>query len=80
MRTLVLALAATGLMIPAAVAGPFSPRPGLALDTAFALIQGRSCTACRRDCARQRDYCYGSGCQPEFVACMRFCWEEFCRR
>jgi len=45
-------------------------------------VQGYQCRACRRLCARDRNYCYDSPgrCQRTFIRCMRICWYDYCRR
>lgn len=81
-RTLLAALAlmATPFVTAnAASVGPMSMAPGV--QSPVIQVQGWSCRACRRDCSRERAYCgYGDRCQARFVACMRACWEDYCRR
>lgn len=63
----------------AASVGPMSLAPGA--QSSVIQVQGRSCRACRSDCSRARAYCgYSDRCQARFVACMRGCWEDYCRR
>ena len=69
----VLPVAATGT-------GLFSARPG-ADRGPITPVQGYGCRACRRLCARDREYCDDSPrrCQRTFIRCMRICWEDYCR-
>lgn len=62
------------------LAPPMSRIPGLAAKS-FDLTQGRACSACRRDCYREfRIACgYSDYCRGQFTACMRACWEGYCR-
>lgn len=40
----------------------------------------RDCTWCRNDCYNAyRVNCHGPSCRPNFVLCMRACWENICR-
>lgn len=63
----------------AVTVGPMSMAPGA--QSPAIQVQGWSCRACRRDCSRERAYCgYSDRCQARFVACMRACWDDYCRR
>jgi hypothetical protein len=51
------------------------------VEAALIQVQSRSCRACRNSCSIDRRYCgYSNYCRAEFVACMRICWEDVCRR
>ena len=68
--------AAPGMASPA---GPMSRIPGI--ENAIVSVQSRSCRACRRDCYGEfRIACgYSDYCRRQFTACMRACWEDYCR-